>query len=91
VPQLPIFSGFEVRCIKCGNDWAFTKYVGLLGLCGCAKVPNEMEHMHRECSTCGYMWDEAVLTDASLENIKAREQQNPLHSAVVKIEARKKR
>jgi hypothetical protein len=37
------------------------------------------------------MWDEAVLTDASLENIKAREQQNPLHSAVVKIEARKKR
>lgn len=64
--DLPPFSGDDPTCPKCGNEGADTEYrpygdcvheaeAGLI----LGSHPNE--RLHRECSRCGYSWDEATV------------------------------
>jgi rubredoxin len=62
-PPLPPFSGDDTVCPKCQHKGASTRYMAL-GRClhdsgdtiGFAKN----ERLHRECTRCGYAWDEAL-------------------------------
>jgi hypothetical protein len=58
---LPPFSGDEPRCIKCGNEGAFTawKEAEKLG----SSILKE-ERLRRSCSRCDYSWDEALVQPA---------------------------
>jgi len=63
---LPPFSGNEPTCAKCGWDEAGTDYIeagscthphgaGVNVVVGFTPNPR----LHRECTRCSYMWDEA--------------------------------
>lgn len=63
---LPPFSGDNPTCPKCGNTRALTAFLPY-GQCvyggGQDLIigfdPNE--RLHRECTRCGYAWDEATV------------------------------
>ncbi|MEU8278213.1 hypothetical protein ACFYOK_37400 [Microbispora bryophytorum] len=59
---LPLYSGEDVTCPKCGNEGASTKFLSY-GRCThetetivIGWEPNE--RLHRECTRCGHAWDE---------------------------------
>lgn len=54
----PPFSGDEPRCIKCGNEGAFTEWKPAEKLGG--SVLKE-ERLRRRCSRCDYEWNEATV------------------------------
>ena len=56
--EYPPFSGDEPRCIKCGNEGAFTEWKPREKLGGA--VLRE-ERLRRRCSRCDYGWDEATV------------------------------
>lgn len=60
---LPPYTGSEVRCPKCGQQGASTRFLAH----GHCEHPSDVivgwqmnERLHRECDTCGYAWDEAT-------------------------------
>lgn len=54
----PPFSGDEPRCIKCGNEGAFTEYQADEKLGGNVL---RQERLRRRCARCDYSWDEAIV------------------------------
>lgn len=65
--DLPAFSGVETRCAKCGWPQATVAYTpsGICDHIG-GSIMNVVggginERLHRTCTLCGFMWDEAVL------------------------------
>lgn len=68
--SLPPFSGDDPPCIKCGWTDARTEYLpfgdcahGLGDRTTVGFQPNE--RLHRECTRCGYQWDEAIVEPCS--------------------------
>ena len=64
---LPPFDPFAA-CAKCGSTEAFIAYRNsdrCLHDTGDSEVWSDASHerLHRQCRTCGYMWDEAVLAE----------------------------
>lgn len=63
---LPPFSGDKPTCAKCGNDAAFTGHRAygqcLHDLSGTVMGFEPNERLHRQCTRCDYVWDEAVVT-----------------------------
>lgn len=55
---LPPFSGDDPRCIKCGNEGAFTEWKDAEKL-GSAVLREE--RLQRRCSRCDFGWDEALV------------------------------
>lgn len=64
--ELPPYSGRDTKCPKCGYVGASSQHLAygkcihggpMLEIMGF--TPNE--RIHRECSNCSYMWDEAVI------------------------------
>lgn len=63
-PALPPYTGRDVRCPKCGQHGASTRFL----IHGHCIHPSELilgwapnERLHRECDSCGYVWDEATV------------------------------
>lgn len=54
----PPFSGDEPRCIKCGNEGAFTVWKPAEKLGGAIL---KEERLRRSCTRCDYGWDEAIV------------------------------
>jgi rubredoxin len=73
-PSLPPYSGDETYCPKCGWNPASVAYVKF-GHCHHNIGPQQSlvegyevnERLHRECHSCGYAWDEAILPTTSKE------------------------
>lgn len=55
---LPPFSGDEPRCVKCGNEGAFTEWKPAETL-GTAVLRDE--RLRRRCMRCDFGWDEAIV------------------------------
>lgn len=56
--RYPPFSGDEPRCIKCGNEGAYTEWKAAETLGG--TVLRE-ERLRRRCARCDFGWDEAIV------------------------------
>jgi ribosomal protein S27AE len=56
--EYPPFTGDNPRCVKCGNEGAYTEWkpAEKLG----STVLSE-ERLRRRCSRCDYEWDEATI------------------------------
>lgn len=57
--QFPRFSA-KARCSKCGGQKVETQYCGP-GQRLMIRCTKRSEHIHRRCSRCKYIWDEAPL------------------------------
>ncbi len=58
---LPPFSGDIAPCAKCGNEDAYTHYRAAGEPRPGEVAWNPPERLERECSRCGYRWDEACV------------------------------
>ncbi|GFH36601.1 hypothetical protein [Streptomyces pacificus] len=69
---LPAYTGPQPRCAKCGNHGAYTRYLAH-GLWGHGEPTDTSlgmesnERLHRECETCGHVWDEATVEQRPAE------------------------
>lgn len=61
---LPPYSGETARCVKCNSTGARTTYMAEKVICDHwgsgfgGRFTYGQERMHRECRTCGWVWDE---------------------------------
>lgn len=69
ITALPPYSGNSATCIKCGNVGASTKYTErpVTRVEGGVSTTRTTECQRRECSNCGYPWNEATITPAPQE------------------------
>lgn len=77
VEDLPPYSGDNPTCPKCLNVGAFTEYRAH-GTCiheaGFVFGYDDNERLHRECSRCGYRWDEALAKKGSEPDVSPRDE-----------------
>lgn len=74
--SFPAYSGLYPVCEKCGSKGAETNYrvhsrclhnIEDAVLILDSRI-EETERLHRECSTCGFMWDEAVVSGSNIRS-----------------------
>jgi hypothetical protein len=69
---LPPFSGDRPTCAKCGHHEARTAWMPECRLCNCRTATGIGERLCRECTRCGYHWDEATATNDDAAPFRGR-------------------